>query len=179
MEPSSSSTDAPVNHSNGTQTIFGHSTYGTDAGHYAFQWHRAWAGVTKNPNGTTGWATILQSTNPAYAPKNVRRLHLCAFNPCKAWHKASKYGDFGEPLHLQQVETMPIELSSGSQLPELAVVDTAVAGPSAVETAVAGPSAVETAVAGPSPEVSSPAAEPAPVGPALVLEPAPVESPGP
>jgi hypothetical protein len=42
-------------------------------------------------------------------------------------------------LHLKVVKK-PSELSSGSQLPELAVVETALAGPSAVETAVAGPS---------------------------------------
>ena len=68
------------------------------------QWHHGWSTVTKNPNGTTGWATMLQSSSPKRPIGTVRRIHLCAANPCLARWPASKYGVWGPPLHLQLVE---------------------------------------------------------------------------
>ena len=110
--------------------------------------------VKKNPNGTSGWATILHSTNPTYSPHALNpqyRIHLCAFNPCRAVYTASKYGNVGAPLHLQEVPKrcglLSVVEPSGSQ---------------------------QTAVAEPSNEAATPVAELAPTGP---VEPAPVEEP--
>ena len=117
--------------------------------------------VKGNENGTSGWATVIHSTSPACRPRTQCRIHLCAFNPCKASYPASKYGDVGPPIHLQVVQKQ-------DELP-------AVAEPSGSQSPL--PAAAHTAVAGPSNEASSPAAGLAPVGPAPVVEPAPVEKP--
>jgi hypothetical protein len=113
--------------------------------------------VKTNENGTTGWATIIHSANPACMPRTQCRIHLCAFNPCRAVYPATKYGAVGPPLHLQEVQkqgALPaVAEPSGSQQPLSAEAQAAGAGPSA----------------------SSPAA--APVGPAPLVEPAPVEEP--
>ena len=161
-EPASSSTDAVVPPSDDTTTICGESTDTNDGGYYAFQWHELWRRVSKNPNGTTGWATIIHSANPVVLPNTVRRIHLCTFNPCQAWWRnASKYGDVGPPIHLQKVEkkceSAAVADASYSHLPL--------------------PASVPTAVAGPRNEASDLASELVPVGPAPVAEQAPVEEP--
>ena len=70
---------------------------------YDFVWNtKMMVRVTPNQNGTTGFATILASTNPAIQPGKVVRIHYCLFNPCMAEYKCkSKHGDYGEPMHLQ------------------------------------------------------------------------------
>ena len=150
-----------LNQSEGAETICGQSSDATDGGYYEFQWHNVWAKQKKNPNGTTGWATIIHSTNPAYKPKRICRIHLCAYTPCKVPWPCSKYGYVGPPIHLQeapkQSELPAVAEPSGSQLPL--------------------PAAAQTAVTGSSRETPSPAAELAPVGPDLVVEPAPAEEP--
>ena len=157
----SSSEQNPVYQSDVTQTICGRSSDANDGGYYEFQWHTAWNKLLQNQNGTTGWATIIHSTNPACKPKTICRIHLCAYTPCESIWPASKYGQVGPPIHLQeapkQSELPAVAEPSGSQLPL--------------------PAAAQTAVAGSSSETPSPAAEPAPVGPAPVVEPAPVEEP--
>ena len=167
-EPASS-THAPVDHSE-----YGENTHDDDAGNYEFQWHHLWNKVTTNANGTTGWATIIHSTNPAVLPNKIRRVHLCASDPCMARHKANKYGNYGPPIHLQHVV---------KQHKSSAVAEPSGSLHASAETAVAGPSgsllaSVETAVVEPS-EASVPAAEPALVEPAPVglVEPAPIEGP--
>ena len=140
---------------NEPQTICGRCHDVNGGGYYEFQWvHKWWGRVTKNPDGTTGWATIIHSTNPACRLRTQCRIHLCAFNPCTAIHPATKYGKVGPPLHLREVQR---ELPAVVELPL--------------------PAAVQTAVAGPSNEAPSPAAGLAPVGPAPVVEPAPIEEP--
>ncbi len=147
--------------------LCGESAYNEETGYYEFQWYHEWHKVTTNTNGTTGWATILHSTNAAVLPKTIRRIHLCAFNPCLAWHTASKYGSVGPPMHLQKVEKRE--------------APSAVAAPASGETVVAEPSASlpasgETAVAEP---LDAPSLELASEEPVLVesVGPAPVEQP--
>ena len=68
---------------------------------YEFKWHHLWSRVTQNKSGTTGWATILQSTNESNPAKNICRIHVCAHNPCIAVWDASKYGDKPPPYHVE------------------------------------------------------------------------------
>ena len=154
-EPMSSSTHVPVNQSDGTQTICGQSADAKEGGYYEFQWHDAWMKVTKNPHGTTGWATIIHSTNPACKPRTRCRIHLCAFSPCLAVYPATKYGNVGPPIHLHEVQKQ-------------------------VQTAVAGPSnEASSAAAEPAPVGPAPVVEPAPVEePATALKQAEVLEPG-
>ena len=151
--------------------------------YYEFQWHTKWMQVKPpNLNGTTGWARILHSTNPAYKPETVCRIHLCTHNPCRAVHPASKHGLVGPPMHLQVVQqhtevsavagasgsnmslpaTAPpaVAEASGSHMPLSAAVPPAVAEmslPAAAEPAMAQPAAAEPAMAQPAasePEVA-------------------------
>ena len=159
----SSSKQNPVYQSDVTQTICGRSSDAKDGGYYEFQWHHGMGTrVTRNPSGTTGWATIIHSTNPACMPRTTCRIHLCAYSPCKAdWTSKGKYGEMGGPKHLQPVQRQ-------SQL-------SAVAEPSGSQLPL--PALVQTAVAGSSSEALPPAAELAPVAPAPVVEQAPLEEP--
>ena len=91
----SSSKQNPVYQSDVTQTICGRSSDAKHGGYYEFQWHNAWAKIRKNQNGTTGWATIIHSTNPACKPKTICRIHLCAYTPCEVSWPVSKYGSAG------------------------------------------------------------------------------------
>ena len=68
---------------------------------YEFQWHHAWNTVTTTKNGKTGWATILQSTNPDKAPGKIHRFHHCFNNPCTANWKPASYVRFPPPVHVQ------------------------------------------------------------------------------
>ena len=158
----SSSAHVPLNHSDEANTICGQSSDSTDAGYYEFQWlERRWCRKTTNTEGTTGWVKIITSTNPRRYPVTQCRVHLCADNPCRAAHPASKYGLAGAPIHLQKVQQQ-IELS-------------AVAEPSDSQLQL--PAVVQSAVAGSSGEAPSPAAELVPAGAAPVVEPAPAEEP--
>ena len=58
-----------------------------------------------NPNGRTGWAKIVSSTNAAVATGTTKRVHLCTSNPCKARYAPSKYGSMPVPIHMQHVAT--------------------------------------------------------------------------
>ena len=83
--------------------FFGECIDAKHGGRYEVQWHHAWRRVTKNENGTTGFATILQSSSEARPIGAVCRIHLCAHNPCMARWPDSKYGIVGPPMHLQPV----------------------------------------------------------------------------
>ena len=86
------------------------------------QWHHSWSAVTKNKHGTTGWATLLQSSSSKRPTGTVCRVHLCGDNPCRARWPASKYGLMMPPLHLQLVEAPVVPSAvaepSGPSLPE-------------------------------------------------------------
>ena len=116
----SSSKQNPVYQSDVTQTICGRSSDAKDGGYYEFQWHTAWQRIKQNQNGTSGWATIIHSTNPAYRPPRICRIHLCAYTPCEVSWPVSKYGSVGPPIHLQEVpkqsELSAVAEPSGSQL---------------------------------------------------------------
>jgi hypothetical protein len=159
-EPASSSHAAPVKQSDDPSTICGESTDATNEGYYEFKWDRD--GVTrlsKNPNGTSGWATVTHCTNPAVLLAGNHRIHLCKFKPCRAIYHSSKYGMVAPPIHLQEVhlkcESSAVAELSGSHLPL--------------------PADVQTAVAGTSTETPPLATELVPKEPALVLEQVPVE----
>ena len=79
---------------------------GEDRGTYSFDWHYAWNRPNKTKLGTTGWATIRSSTNDRYKAGTTYRVHLCAHTPCQAMWPASKYTEFGPPLHLQLIPTL-------------------------------------------------------------------------
>ena len=93
---------------------------------YEFQWHHSWNRVSHTKNGTTGWATILQSTNPSNPAKNICRIHVCANDPCTAVWEPTKYGD-GKPapyhVRLKQLtfaavaESLVAQTSSSSAAP--------------------------------------------------------------
>ena len=158
----SSSTDVAVSQSHGTQTVSAQSPDANDGRYYEFEWHKNEynePATTRNVNGTTGWATITHSSNPALKERTQCRIHLCAFDPCRAAWPATKYGLVGPPKHLREVpkqsELSAVAAPSGSQLPL--------------------PAAVQVAVVGSSSEEPPPAAELAPVGPAPVVEPSPAE----
>ena len=58
---------------------------------YEVTWHHEWTRVTPRAAGTTGWATVLRSTNPKLSVGTVTRIHRCANNPCTAmWPVASR-----------------------------------------------------------------------------------------
>jgi hypothetical protein len=102
--------------------------------HFEFHWNHAGMKVTTNTNGTTGWGSLLRSTDPAVQPGMLHRFHLCASNPCQANYIASKYGYMAPPIHLQQL-TMEEDLSAvaalfAAQEPLPAAVEAAVAEPS-------------------------------------------------
>ena len=160
-DPEPSPHHAAVKHSDDAATICGESTWVPHTGYYEFQWEPAVSKKTTNPNGTTGWARITHSTNPAITLVGLHRIHLCKFNPCRAWYPDSKYGAIGPPMHLQEVgfhgEPAAVAEPSGSHLPL--------------------PVAVETAVAAPPCEPPSVVAECAAIVPALALEQAPVDQP--
>ena len=78
-----------------------HSIHSKEPAAYEFQWHHSWEGVSRNKNGTTGWARILQSTNPSNPAKNICRIHVCANNPCTALWDHGKYGKKPVPYHVR------------------------------------------------------------------------------
>ena len=71
-------------------------------------WVKEWGAVTANNNGVTGWAKVGDADPP-------RRIHICAWNPRKAMHPASKYGMFAPPTHYKWCP--------GHKLPAATVVD--------------------------------------------------------
>ena len=103
-----------------TETIWGVDAEGFC---YSWQWkHDYFIKVTSNPNGTTGYGTLLSSTKEEHQVGGILRIHLCAHKPCRANHKAAKYGVYSAPIHLQKV--------SGPVLASGVVDTTAVAEPS-------------------------------------------------
>jgi hypothetical protein len=162
---SSSSAPAPVDETSGGHILYAKGQRAKEAGYYELQWKEGagWSKKTVNEKGTTGWAQIIHSTNAAVIVKSVCRVHLCAFSPCKADWKGSKYGNVGPPIHLVQVQK---QCHSGA----------AVAEPSGPH--MPAPAAAQAAASGPSDEASSSAAEPTPAGPAPAAGPSIADEPG-
>ena len=84
-----------------------HGSDGT--AHYEFQWDTSAMRPTPNPDGTTGWARVITcSSGEGPLPVGeLCRLHLCAFNPCRAEWKPSKHGKWGKPVHIQRLDWKP------------------------------------------------------------------------
>ena len=134
--------------------------------------------ITPNKNGTTGYATILASTDPANQPGKVVRIHYCLSNPCAAeWKSKSKHGGYGEPMHLQprerDTEFPAVAAGPGSKMPLPATAPPSL--PAAVPPAVAEPAVAETSTPPPgelthptemAPTEVLPVAEPAAAPPA-------------
>ena len=103
----------------------GEDTLSKERAAYEFQWHHLWNRVSTTKNGTTGWATILQSTNPSNPAKNICRIHVCANNPSTAVWDHTKYGDKPAPYHVQLkqltfaavAESLVAQTSSSSAAP--------------------------------------------------------------
>ena len=75
-------------------------------GYYEFRWNPGPTKRKQNHNGTTGWATLLYTTNtnPSYNKLNAEhRFHVCANSPCNVRHPLSKYGHMPEPTHVRLV----------------------------------------------------------------------------
>ena len=101
------------------------------------QWDRsAWHGrPTKNQYGITGWARV---------NKELIRVHVCAFNPCKAKWRASVYGPYPVPRHGRLAEPVVAgvaESSGGAASTEAAAAPAAMSSesmPPAIEALVGG-----------------------------------------
>jgi hypothetical protein len=109
--------------------------YGQDGTTFIAKWrHDTYPNYpVKNVNGITGWADV---------NGELIRVHVCAYSPCRAQWKPSKYGKLPVPRHGQLTKPAVTELTS---LPP------AVAGPSSLSPAVAGTptvTALPLAVAG-------------------------------
>ena len=96
-EPMSSSAHLPVD-----KTLCGRYA---DGKYYEFHWGGKGLSRTanKNENGITGFATITHTTNTAIMLRAIRRIHLCAKNPCANLNLGTKYDIVGTAIHLRQV----------------------------------------------------------------------------
>ena len=150
-----------------------------DGDFYEVEWHHDWARVVPNQNGITGWAKVLQSTNPAKATVgSILRFHKCAHNPCSAMWPASKYGCFAPPIHVRPVENFP-DPPAAPVVEEASDVEYNIAAPTFVDDILADlPDAppAEPAVAEAPPEESA-VAELTAVSEAPPAEPAVAEAP--
>ena len=86
------------------------------SGKYKCQWHLGYTRVTGNPNGITGFARVLASTDASIPNGKVRRFHLCANKPCTANWPPGKHGVYGEPIHVQRIDEPP-ELAAFAEAP--------------------------------------------------------------
>ena len=91
------------------------------------------------------------SSNSVYGPGHSLRVHMCFHNPCRVDWSDTKYGPYGQPVHMQCITCMgPIAA------PLLPLTAAPVADPSSITTAVAvaAPSTT-TAVAAPTPAATA------------------------
>ena len=98
--------------------------------------------LTKNSNGTYGWAIVVESSNAIYGPGTHIRVLICAHNPCRVVYSDTKYGPYGPPVHMQCITCM-----GPTAAPLLPLTAAPVAEPSSTTTAVDAPSSTTTAVA--------------------------------
>ena len=106
----------------------------------------------KNENGLYIWAKVKRSSNSLYGPDaKPLRVHMCFHNPCRANWCESKYGPYGQPVHMQCITCMGPKAA-----PLLPLTAAPVADPSSIHTAVAvaAPSTT-TAVAAPTPAATA------------------------
>ena len=136
-------------------------------GTHQIEWVYMWNRPTKRNRGITGWAKVLQTTNPKLPVGGIFRFHKCFFNPCEADWTSDKYGEMPTPIHVQPYEPSCIAdatlTPSAPSLPPEPLVP-AVAEPIAI--------VVEPLEAAPPSDIITTTAEP----PAAVAEP-PAASP--
>ena len=71
---------------------------------YQFEWARGLSRVTANPNGVTGWATVVHCLGGSVEVGSIVRVHVCRHSPCRVDWDASKYGEMGPPIHIQRCD---------------------------------------------------------------------------
>ncbi len=69
----------------------------------SFRWDWSLSQPKRNPNGTSGWAHVRRSRNPAVAEGSLQRVHTCSWRPCRARRETSKYGWTPVPMHVRWV----------------------------------------------------------------------------
>lgn len=106
---------------------------------HKLQFVRQPTAVKRNKDGTTGWARVLETTDPAQEVGRSIRVHKCAHNPCNAIHPDSKHGLMGPPLHVQEV--------NDTEMPAVAVVPCASASSSTTQNPIDSSSAFVSGVA--------------------------------
>ena len=95
-----------------------------DGNLHQMQWVTTTCRVTKNPNGSTGFARVCKSD----ILTGEVRVHLCSHSPCTARWDPSKYGVYGEPKHMQPAAAPVVEESAASaELTEPPTLSSAVA----------------------------------------------------
>ena len=100
--------------------------------------HFEWRGhVTRNPNGHTGWARIVESVGGASEVGRDVRVHKCANLPCTARWDNKKYGLQAPPWHVQPAAAGCNPLLSPPIGVDAEVEPAVAAGPPAHDTSAA------------------------------------------
>ena len=87
----------------------------------------------KNENGLYIWTKVKRSSNSLYGPDaKPLRVHMCFHNPCRANWSESKYGPYGQPVHMQCITCMGPKAA-----PLLPLTAAPIADPSSIDTTVA------------------------------------------
>ena len=173
--------------SSGGRTRSGHAMdapfYGENGSiHYEFRWDGSALQPKTSVNGTSGFAKVISrsSGSGGLAPGYLGRVHLCAWTPCRAVLRTSKYGTLGPPLHVQASEWRPHAVPAEVAGPAAAVAALAPAETpptSAPPPAPPGPASEATEPAAEAPEPAGappPAAPPSPPSDTGLPEPAPL-----
>ena len=120
---------------------------------FEFEWTFDCSKPKANVNGTTGWAEMrCRSGGGAFCETVPRRIHLCAFQPCRAVHAKSKYGLLGPPRHLRPYDWRPT-LETAVADDEATTMETGLKDTKECDVAIV----EETAVAGAKIEATGPA----------------------
>ena len=144
--------------------------YGFDgSSHYELAWDYGISHPTQNVNGISGRARVISCSGGGHGTGEMRRVHSCNFNLCRAVYPDSKYTLFGPPMHVQASSWRPLATSAEPADPPVAEVPVSAVAEVPVSAAAEVP---DSAVA----EVPvSAVAEPPP--PALATPPAPATPP--
>ena len=120
---------------------------------HQLKWDRSLAKITKNKNGSTGFARVVSSDS---LDGDVR-IHLCSQQPCAARWGYGEYGNqgHGPPMHMQPFVSPPAP-------PPAAAVSGVTASAASAEPAIAAQQA---------PAVAGPGAEPPEASPPDVVAP--------
>ena len=153
-------------------------------GRYQFIWHWVWKKPVTTYYGSTGWATILESSNDKHKVGEEVRIHYCAHFPCEGHWELSKYGSYGAVIHVVDDAVVKKALEAGSGDAAASSGDHATASSSGEVAPGAAPAphgGAAAAVPGPAPVVGVAPVGAAAVGGGLgaVIEPAVAAAAGP